>query len=589
MVSSREEQPLAYACLSREPSRSTCVRAIAIAILTTSGCGGGGAGERPDAGGAGVIDAGAGPWAISTAPTTPLPMDDVTVFAYSQTILPGRDAQLLALAPDISIRTWNQWDTVGTKAADFDPSYVTDCQAKGIRFMGGVAPTVFFPDQAASEAQLEDFTTRDANGQLVRHDSIVPDLRRGTLANPAFRDYVVSLSKIQIDAGVDGLHFDEVNGDYQGGRFDGDEGFDDYHLAEFNAYLLAKYPAGTDFASRFRMSPDNLLRPDYPPGDFVHNFRYRDYLRALGLSGSPLDSANPLIGDWGQHAYINRPVPGAATFVDAAEPYRYWKRIVDELRTYARDRYGREILISANGIFPFVDFQSVGLYDPNNDGPNGSTFTWMRLTSDGHLDGTLTWQSALRPFVAASAAFAPGAPVSLFMDGIWSIYDNLPPAERQDFWRIYSAEASASGTFLAFQLLTPFSSEPTATNAGVMPLFASLSAFYRAHRDLYHGVAPATVTATTTSGRVTLGVTDQATPHRRLVHVVNHDYAAGLVPHQNVSVTVPSETAPMATALVVSPDTTPDMMTVPVTYAAGQASVVVPSLTAYDVIVLSYP
>jgi hypothetical protein len=546
-------------------------------------------GAPPDATAAKIVDPAAGPWPPSTAPTPPVSMDDVTVFAYSQSGTDSSDPQLLSLAPDISIRTWSQWDTYGTHAADFRASYVADCHAAKTIFMGGTVPTVVFRDQVASDAEFADFQTRDAGGNFVSHESVYPALRRGSLANPAYREYVIGLAKLQIDVGVDGVHFDEVNADYQGAAFDGNEGFDDYHLADFNAYLLAKYPPGTDFAALFGMRADNLLRSDVPAGDLVHNFNYRTYLGGLGLASEPLSSANPLAGEWG-HPLSNRPAPGARTFVDTAEPYRYWRQIVDEVRAYARAQSGHEILISANGIMPFVDFQTVGIYYPNNDGPAGGSFVWQRLTADGHLDGTISWQSPLRAFKTASDALAPGAPVSVFMDGLWNIYDSLPVNEKQDFWRIYGAEVYANGLYMAFQLRTPFSIEPTAAQAGVMPLFASLSAFYRAHADLYHGITPVTGTAATVTislGQAMVAVTDQATPRRRLVHIVNHAYRAGLVSQRNFTVTVSSGAVPLSATLI-SPDLSSDTMDLPFTIMNGQVQVVVPSLDAYDVIVLAY-
>jgi len=46
---------------------------------------------------------------------------------------------------------------------------------------------------------------------------------------------------------------------------------------------------------------------------------------------------------------------------------RYWKATVDELRAYARRTAGRRILISSNGLLPYVDFNSVGMYPWNPD------------------------------------------------------------------------------------------------------------------------------------------------------------------------------------------------------------------------------
>src|SRR4029078_11738911 len=91
---------------------------------------------------------------------------------------------------------------------------------------------------------------------------------------PRYRELLVQIAQLQIDGGVDGLHFAEVNNSFQGTNGLGDEGFDDYHLADFNAYLLWKYPAGTDFRARFGMTEDNILRHDVPAADLAGNFDY---------------------------------------------------------------------------------------------------------------------------------------------------------------------------------------------------------------------------------------------------------------------------------------------------------------------------
>ena len=164
----------------------------------------------------------------------------------------------------------------------------------------------------------------------------------------------------------------------------------------------------------------------------------------------------------------------------------------------------------------------------------------------------------------------------------------MPAAERQDFWRLYAAEAYANGLFFAFHLRTT-TGEPTATELGMMPFFKSYSAFYRAHATLFHGVttssAPVTSSLPATGSRCPSPI--RPSPHRRrLVHVVNHTYDAGFIPQTMVTVTVASETAPAASA---SLRRTPWPTTlVPFTFAAGAVTVTLPSLTAYDIIVLAY-
>ena len=86
-------------------------------------------------------------WPVNTTPSTPLPLDDVTVYAFSQVDTGGSrdidDQQLLDLAPDMVIRGWGQWGFYGTRAADYQFGYVDRCHQANIRyFMGGAATTI---------------------------------------------------------------------------------------------------------------------------------------------------------------------------------------------------------------------------------------------------------------------------------------------------------------------------------------------------------------------------------------------------------------------------------------------------------------
>jgi hypothetical protein len=514
-------------------------------------------------------------------------MDDLTVFAFSATADNESDPQVLDLAPDMNLRAWQRWDRDGLVASDYDFSYVANSHAVGTRFIGGTTASAMFRDEATTDADFADLVTRDASGGLVEHTRILPGLHRGSLANPAYRAYLVQIGKLQIDGGVDGLFFDEVNGDYEGAAFDGNEGFDAYHLADFNAFLLAKYPAGTDFAARFGMTSGNLLHSDLAPND-PKNFDYGAYLRANGWSSLPFSAANPLASEWGL-TKGNRPAPAPVAFTDLAEPHRYWKAIVSELKAYAQAK-GRSVLITSNGIWPYVDFQSVGLYDGNDDGAGGAEVNYTPTTDDGHLLGSASLQTAFLGLKARSEQLAPGAPVILFID--WPTanmdrYDALPATERQDYWRLYAAEAYANGLFFAFHLKTT-TGEPSATDLGVMPLFKSLTAFYRGHQDLYHGVtaAPATAAPTSSLPSAMLSVSDQGKPQRRLVHIVNHEYQNALLEQQNVTLSVASDAAP-TTVTLASPDLPADT-SLPFQYSGGRVSVTLPSLVAYDIVELSY-
>ncbi len=507
-------------------------------------------------------------------------MDNVTVFAFSQSNPGDSDPQVLELVPDIVIRAWGRWDRDGLLASDYNAAWMKSCQAAGVKFVGGTTASVLFQDEAASNEQFMDWATRDAAGNLVPHNDIVPNAYRASLASPAYRDYLVRIGELQIDVGVDGLFFDELSGDYQGANYDHDEGFDNYHIADFNQFLRSKYPPRADPSAQFGPAPGSRKLPQ-------PNFDYRTYLAENGWSATPFAPQNPLAAEWGQ-TVANHPAPGATDFEDQAEPYVYWKQIAAELRAYAQQKYGRSIMLTSNGIWPFADFQGVGLYDYNNYGPGGVDVDFCPLTASGDLDGTQSFQSAFVDLRNISAQFAPGAPVALFIDWpstLMNRYNGLPASERQDYWRMYAAEAYANGVFFAFHMKTT-TGEPTATQAGVMPLFQSLAAFYRAHASFYHGVTPSPANAAVSVPGAMIAVTDQAHPNRRLVHLVNHQYNAGFIPQSNVTLTIDAAAAPSSVTLA-SPDLTQDEP-VPYSWAAGKLTVTLPRLVAYDIVAVSW-
>ena len=91
----------------------------------------GGAVDAPGAADGGVLDVGIGPWTAPPDAAAPVPLDDVTVYAFSQTGDNQTDPQIIALGPDMSIRTFSRWDTYGTRASDYDFSYVASAHAAG--------------------------------------------------------------------------------------------------------------------------------------------------------------------------------------------------------------------------------------------------------------------------------------------------------------------------------------------------------------------------------------------------------------------------------------------------------------------------
>ena len=503
--------------------------------------------------------------------------------AFSQVGAGTSDSQVLELAPDIVPRAWSQWDTDGTKLSDYNFTYTKNCQSEGITFIGGLTASVIFQDEMTAD-DFADEVGRDAENNPVAHSEIVAGAYRGTLASPGFRQRIIDIAKLQIDGGVDGLFFDEVNSSYIGANYDGDEGFDDHQVADFGRFLCSKYASNSDTLTGFDVAPaDSLNCDDADPGAA---FDYRGYLARHNAQTAPLGPLNPLAADWGT-TIQNRPDPANGTFVETAAPLVYWQDIVVKVRNYARDVYNKEIFITANGINPFVDFQTVGLYDWNHDSTAPEGFDYVPVVG-GHYDGTVSFLAVLSNLKASSKRIVQAAgghevPLLLFLD--WPTdsinrYYAMPTSERQDYVRIFTAEAYALGMMLALPLSTTTDTN-TATALGMFDSFKQLRAFYAAHAALYQGAQPLAGSPTVSASEVTTQLNSLPNGQTAL-HLINHNYSSGVIAQSQVAVSIPLAQAPTSVT-VVSPDYSADV-DVPFAFSGGQVSFTIESLGASAVV-----
>ena len=521
----------------------------------------------------------------------PIPgrMSNNTVFAFSQYWLSAADTQVYHMSPDMVIRAWAQWDIDGTRASDYNFSVVSNYHLKNIGFTGGLTNTVYFYDQARDSATFKDMVTRDASGNLVPHNAIDTGAFRGNIANPAFRQNIINIAKLQIDGGVDGIFFDEAINGYDGSTYNGNEGFDDYTLKDFNAYLAAKYPnyQQADWISNFGMTDTNFINAAQPLNDLVNNFNYREYLSVNGWQSNPLTSSNPLEAEWGR-ILDGRADTLTDNFLDKYTTL-YWRDIITQVREYARSTYGKEILITSNGLLPYVDYQSVGMYDYNQDN-NGSQANYVPV-SGSNLDGTYSLQAVFKSLYQRSAALAGSAPVILFIDWpttMMSNYSNFPLNQKQDYWQIYAAEAYANGLFPSFHLRTSISTDPTAVSEGILDFITSYSRFYRMDSSYYHNNQILTINPSISVSQVNSSVMYQQSHKRYSIHLVNHNYiiGTGITPQSNFTVSIPLDSVPN-TVYLSSPDIS-GIRLLNSSYNNGVLTINVENLKYYNMLVLDY-
>lgn len=531
---------------------------------------------------ANVDPANIGDLEVSGVPDGSHPFTNSRVFGFSQIGNSQEDPQVFTLCPDVNMRAWQKWDIWGTNTSDYSQAYINKCRSSNILFIAGGTMSIVFRDEAANDAQFQDWATRDAGGNLMEHAGISPGAYRGSMANPSFRAHVLEYLKKQIDLGVDGLFLDELDGGYYG-----NEGYDDYFIRDFNRYLMNKYPGYTrnDWIQNFGMTSNNVIRRDIPYSDLYGNFNYRKYLEQKGWNGNPGTAANPLAPEWGY------PVANRFDIHDTSFTGKYVglyiKDIMVSLRKYARDKYSRELLITANGIFPWMDFNSLGMYDGDHDDYGMVNADYVPVQG-GHLNGSKSLKTVYLKMLAKSRDVSGNVPLVLFMD--WpnimiNGYYNLSLAEKEDFWRIYAAEAYSCGLQFAFHLRTVIPSEPTATDSGILSFLADYSRFYQQNAGLYRNVTNTGISASTgAKTNIACNLTYQPDKDRYILHLVNHNYNNQIMPQSAFTVSLNLDRSPTNITLI-SPDTN-ITQNLSFTKAGSLLQINVDNIDFYDVLII---
>jgi hypothetical protein len=152
---------------------------------------------------------------------------------------------------------------------------------------------------------------------------------------------------------------------------------------------------------------------------------------------------------------------------------------------------------------------------------------------------------------------AGDVPVAVFIDwpnDMMTDYLSLPVAEKQDYWRIFGAEAYANGVFPSFHLKDTIGN-PTAEQSGMLEFFETYTRFYRDHRSLFRSNDLAEQTVQVSAANVAASLLVQRSTGARTLHVVNHNYDGGIVPQTGFTVQVDLPRCPRRVTTV-SPDRT---------------------------------
>ncbi|MDX9982214.1 MAG: hypothetical protein RBU25_19495, partial [Lentisphaeria bacterium] len=462
---------------------------------------------------------------------------------------------------DLAIRGWFKWNR--RPAVEQWTRFPGEAHRLGALFGGGITCSALYDtENGITQEQLLDMATRAPDGSLADAWGN-PGVRHGSLSSPAYLDYLFRWCREQIDAGADCLFMDEHTA-----VLAMHEGYDDHSLRDFRDYLASVHPRTREWR------PDDprwttelgiaLDQPALCPTGRIDSFDYRAYLQTNGWTDRPTHRDNPLASLWGEFRHWRDD--------------RAWKTLTDRIRAHAAEQ-GRTVLISANGLAPYVDLQVLGVWG-----------NWA--LDQGHIDlrrnEIQTWRASV---VRGHQLAGRRVPVVLFHD--WGFGDPpfpwlaAAPSERDIWMRTRGAEIYAAGAFFAFPVLGPFGCD--AHRDGTLGTIARQTAFYQTHRDLYTGSRWVGCEGLDLGDRpVSLAAWWHEDTRSLVVHIVNRDVREGVlhpVPGP-VELRLPVATLPEQVALV-SPDFT-GRTPVEARRTENGIALALPGLEAYSVALLRF-
>jgi hypothetical protein len=217
--------------------------------------------------------------------------------------------------------------------------------------------------------------------------------------NPVWREYLKAIVRLQIDAGVQGVHFDEAEVPMTSLQYGGC--FCHICVRGFREYLQAL--------------PDDE-RPSDLEGEDLSSFHYGEFLKARGFDFRGRHWETPLFNEYMEF--------------QARNVHRYFTELADYAREYARS-VGREVLISGNFFNLFEHYYAI---EPAVD----VVVTEMRNT---------LWRQP--EWYRYAAAFARGKPLVVVENPyggvVPELVEELKRGRRYDRFRQSLYEAAALG------------------------------------------------------------------------------------------------------------------------------------------------
>jgi hypothetical protein len=508
------------------------------------------------------------------------PLDRIAVFVIYEPVTSPQDVETLRrVRPDLVCRGWFKWAS-SSNWANLAP-FAKACRDLGIVLQGGITVAAVYPGENGMDAAtFRDFATIDVvTGQPYRVGG-ENGWHHLSLYNPKVIAYLKADVRRQIDAGAEGIWYDEIEGYYD---WNPTEGYDPYACAAFRDWLIRKYCAGQGWKEddpRWK-SVFGIDLSLY--GGSIRNFDYRKHLLTTkGKDGRPLaadppqgdprawaSSPNPLYREWG-FAWDRR-AKGTFRFDTVAALFA---DLLADANRYAREKYRRKLIntYNHNGTArPGVEF-----LQPHNGA--------QPPLINGRLNARVSYLDYYEGTIRDAAEVCPGVPVVFFVDwpGETDRMAAMPRADQVHFFATYIPEAYAAGGEFALPVrgYTYVSREQ-----GTLGYLCKLADFYREHFAWLRGSRPAEGTVDAPEGvAARLRLCDSGAA----LHLVNHRFDTRDVwPRtvHDVHVSLRWNGLTPAEAIAVSPDFA-EQRPVQIRREGDRLTLIVPELTCSALVLL---
>ncbi len=223
----------------------------------------------------------------------------------------------------VTVANWNDLPKHTSNWKDAFREFVDEAHRRGIVVVGSVSHITLWEGPEDEPLELQKTILRDPYGNTFEEKSGLVH----SMLHLAWQDYLLSLVKQSIEAGVDGFLFDELA---YGSVFYPD--FNEYTVQKFRKYLIETY------------SDKELkeIEQKYGIKNF-NNFNYAEFVRKY----LPPNMTSLTADDWGK---LKWEIP----FIYDYERFLRVKNrevashLISEGKVYAKEKYGKEISFSAN-------------------------------------------------------------------------------------------------------------------------------------------------------------------------------------------------------------------------------------------------